>query len=175
MRKHRVWQDLPQVTPNPSTKMIVTDNNGQYLGYASAADLGIELDTNGLATDASVQAVSASVAALSASIGVSGSYSTQNIFHATSNGLGTNFQVGDDAWIGDVNYTNTLQVSGQQDNTKGYIKFGSGSATPIIGTSGPNHLNIVNIPVYSNNTAAIAGGLVAGDIYRNGDNLGIVH
>jgi hypothetical protein len=63
---------------------------------------------------------------------------TGSIISATNNGNGTNFKVGDDAWIGDVNRTNTIQISGQQDSTKGYIKFGSGSASPSFGYGGSN-------------------------------------
>ena len=160
IRKHRVWQELPTVTPNADTKIIVTDNDGEYLGYASVADLQVTVDGDGLAldtdlTDGSINAVF-------------------NTVKADVNGLGTNFKVGDDAYIGDINVVNTLQVSGQQDMTKGYIQFGSGSAMPKIGTSGVNHLNIANIPTYANKAAAVSGGLVAGDVYRTGDNICIV-
>ncbi len=34
---------------------------------------------------------------------------------------------------------------------------------------------IANVPVYADNTAALAGGLTAGKLYRTGDNLKIVH
>jgi hypothetical protein len=44
---------------------------------------------------------------------------------STNNGNGTNFKVGDDAWIGDVNSPNTIRVKGQQDATAGYITFGN--------------------------------------------------
>ena len=177
IRKHRVWQELPIVTPNADTKMIVTDNDGKYLGYASVADLQITVDGDGLATDQDIADVTAALNALSASIGVSGSYSTQSIFYATNNGNGTNFKVGDDAWIGDINASNVMQVKGVQDATKGYIQFGSGSLMPKIGGGGVNHLNIKNIPTYANNAAALAGGLVAGDIYlyTASDFLAIVH
>jgi hypothetical protein len=46
---------------------------------------------------------------------------------------------------------------------------------PTIGGGGQNHLNIANIPAYASNATALAGGLVAGDIYRNTDALCIVH
>ena len=35
--------------------------------------------------------------------------------------------------------------------------------------------NIPNVPEYTDNANAIANGLVAGDVYRTGDNLKIVH
>ena len=88
---------------------------------------------------------------------------------------GSNFEVGDDAFIGDINVVNTIQIKGVQNATTGYIQFGSGSSMPIIGGGGANHLNIANIPAYASNVLALAGGLVAGDIYRNSDALCIVH
>jgi hypothetical protein len=102
---------------------------------------------------------------------------TASMISATINGTGTNFSVGDDTYIGDINVVNTIQIKGQQDGTKGYIQFGSGSSMPKIGGGGTNHLNIANIPTYAHNAAALAGGLVAGDIYiyTGSDFLAIVH
>jgi cold shock CspA family protein len=54
----------------------------------------------------------------------------------TNNGNGTNFKVGDDAWIGDVNIANTMRVAGQEDGTQGYIIFGNTNNTQYIGRSG---------------------------------------
>ena len=66
---------------------------------------------------------------ISGSINISGnltaSNSTFDTVAATNNGNGTNFKVGDDAWIGDVNAANTIRVKGQQDATAGYITFGN--------------------------------------------------
>ena len=176
MRTRRIYPGLPDVTPVSTTKILVTDSTTGLMGFSAVSALQTTVDGNGLATDADVSALSASIAAVAASIGVSGSYSTQSQFFATNNGNGTNYKVGDDAWIGDVNIVNTLQVSGVEDATKGYIKFASGSNTPVIGGSA-NHLNIKNIPTYANNAAALAGGLVAGDIYiyTASDFLAIVH
>jgi len=62
---------------------------------------------------------------------------TASTVYANSNGAGTNFKVGDDVWIGDVNLSNTMQIKGQQAESKAFIKFGSGSNSPIVGgTSG---------------------------------------
>jgi hypothetical protein len=63
---------------------------------------------------------------------------TGDTFQSINNGNGTNFKVGDDAWIGDVNRANTIQISGLQDPTQGYIKFGSGSSAPSLGYGGSN-------------------------------------
>lgn len=43
---------------------------------------------------------------------------------ATNNGNGTNFKVGDDVWLGDINVANTMSLKGQQSATSGYIRFG---------------------------------------------------
>ena len=36
-------------------------------------------------------------------------------------------------------------------------------------------VRITGVSEYANNTAALAGGLVVGDVYRTGDDLKIVH
>ena len=36
-------------------------------------------------------------------------------------------------------------------------------------------INILGVTEYANNTAALAAGLVVGDVYRTGDDLKIVH
>ncbi len=162
-------KDLPTYTAESTDKILARQADGK-MGYILVSDLQTTLDGEGLATDAALQAVSASVASAFDGTGV-GVFST---VQANINGTGTNFKVGDDAFIGDMNLVNTMIVSGQQDRTKGYIQFGSGSNFPTIGGSGANRLNIANIPTYANKAAAISGGLVAGDIYRIGDNLCIV-
>lgn len=47
----------------------------------------------------------------------------------SNNGNGTNYRVGDDAWIGDINTANTMMVKGVADGTKGAIKLGSSGPT----------------------------------------------
>jgi hypothetical protein len=56
---------------------------------------------------------------------------TANQVSSTNNGAGTNFQVGDDAWIGDINLANTIRITGQQDATQGYLVFGNSSNTAL--------------------------------------------
>jgi hypothetical protein len=73
---------------------------------------------------------------LSGGLGVNGNINvganvTAAVVSATTNGSGTNFKVGDDAWIGDINSSNTLRIMGQQDNTKGYIVFGNGDTSSL--------------------------------------------
>jgi hypothetical protein len=64
---------------------------------------------------------------------------TADIFNAVNNGNGTNFKVGDDVWLGDINIANTLGIKGQQDGTQGYIRFGNVS-TNALGVSGSGPL-----------------------------------
>lgn len=61
---------------------------------------------------------------------------------AMNNGAGTNYYVGDDAMIGDVNAANTLSIRGQQDSTQGYIVFGSSNNTTYIGRSGTGAITV---------------------------------
>jgi hypothetical protein len=46
-------------------------------------------------------------------------------FISNNNGLGENYKVGDDAWIGDTNIANAFRVKGQQNTQHGYISFGT--------------------------------------------------
>lgn len=171
IRKRRIYPELPEVTPVSTTKILVTDATTGLMGFSDVSALQVTVDGDGLATDADIAELSASIAQVFDGTGV-GVFST---VQALINGTGTNFQVGDDVFIGDINVSNVMQVKGAQDGTKGYIQFGSGSAMPKIGGGGQNHLSIVNIPAYASNAAAISGGLNTNDIYRNGDNICIVH
>jgi len=50
---------------------------------------------------------------------------TADQFIASNNGNGTNFRVGDDVWLGDINIANTMSVRGVSAATSGFIRFGS--------------------------------------------------
>lgn len=56
---------------------------------------------------------------------------TANNFIASSNGSGTNYKVGDDAYIGDVNINNTVRIKGAQDSANAYIIFGDSDTTKL--------------------------------------------
>jgi len=135
-------KDLPTYTAESTDKILARQADGK-LGYILVSDLQTTLDGDGLATDAALQTVSASVATVVTMLGVSGSSATQAKFFSTDNGNGTNYKVGDDVWIGDVNASNVMQVSGVQNSASGFIKFGSGSSTPVLGYSGSNtHISL---------------------------------
>jgi hypothetical protein len=74
-------------------------------------------------------------------LGVAGSIYADKIY-AVNNGAGTNFYVGDDVVLGDVNQANTLGLRGLQDSTQAYIVFGSSNNTAYIGRSGTNPITV---------------------------------
>lgn len=54
-----------------------------------------------------------------------------NTISLTQDGQGENILVGNDAYIGDVNVSNFIGIKGNEDGTKGGIKFGSGLTETI--------------------------------------------
>ena len=54
---------------------------------------------------------------------------------STNNGNGTNFKIGDDIWLGDINLANTMQIKGLQNEKIANLKIGSCGGT-ISGYSG---------------------------------------
>lgn len=50
-----------------------------------------------------------------------------NIVHASSNGQGTNFKIGDDCWLGDINEYATVKLHCTDGSGKGYLRFGNGA------------------------------------------------
>jgi hypothetical protein len=80
---------------------------------------------------------------------------TATNFYATSNGLGTSYQIGDDAWIGDVNLANGFRVTGIEDASQGYIVFGNANNTVYIGRSGSGPITVTgNFAVTGTTTLA---------------------
>ena len=66
-------------------------------------------------------------------------YFTAPIIASSNNGNGTNFKVGDDIWIGDINLADTLRLTGQQNVNNAYIVFGASDAKKL-GRSGTGAL-----------------------------------
>jgi cytoskeletal protein CcmA (bactofilin family) len=71
-------------------------------------------------------------------VGVAGNLWAQ-IVHTSLNGSGTNFRIGDDAWLGDINQSNAARLMGVQDNSQGYLVFGNGD-TSTLGRNGTGAL-----------------------------------
>ena len=59
---------------------------------------------------------------------------------ANTNGAGTNYAVGDDGYIGDINTADTIGIKGQQNGANGYIVFGNSDATAKLGRAGTGPL-----------------------------------
>lgn len=60
---------------------------------------------------------------------------TYDILYTTHNSDGTNIQIGDDAWIGDIDQSNSIAIRGVQDATQGNIYLGNSNTTYIQGSS----------------------------------------
>jgi hypothetical protein len=81
----------------------------------------------------------------------------------SNNGNGTNFRIGDDVWIGDINAANTFRIQGVQNAANGYIVFGNGDTTAL-GRASTGALtyggNVVyhagNIPTWNQSTTGNA-------------------
>ena len=65
---------------------------------------------------------------------------TAGTFAGSLNGLGQNFKVGDDAWIGDINTADTIGLKGQQNAANCYIVFGNSDSTGKLGRAGTGPL-----------------------------------
>jgi hypothetical protein len=91
------------------------------------------------------------VVSIGQSVATSATPSFDQVF-ATNNGNGTNFKVGDDAWIGDVNTADTLMVMGQQNAANGYIIFGNSNFTAL-GRSGTGALTYGGYTIYHSNNS----------------------
>jgi hypothetical protein len=95
---------------------------------------------------------------------------TAGIISANNNGAGTNFRVGDDVWIGDINIADTMSIRGQQSALNGYIVFGNANGAQL-GRAGTGPLtysgafsasgNITGGNLISAGTITTAGNIVS--------------
>jgi hypothetical protein len=127
-------------SPGGSSTQIQFNSGGTfggatYLQYASGSGNLVSSS----ATASTSQTTGAIV--VSGGIGVGGAVYADT-FRALNNGNGTNYYIGDDAVLGDINSANTTRLMGQQDGTQGYIVFGNSNATNYIGRSGTNPLTV---------------------------------
>lgn len=67
------------------------------------------------------------------------------------------------------------QVTGLSPTLSDTVIIANGQGAIRIKVNSLGITNVANVPVYADNLAALLGGLVAGDIYRTGDILKIVH
>jgi hypothetical protein len=81
-------------------------------------------------------------------------------YTAANNGNGTNYRIGDDAWLGDVNLADTVGLKGQQNSSLGFIKFGT--APTSFGYNGTSLIYSSNV---SFGNTSVSGAITAtGDI-----------
>ena len=107
--------------------MLANATSGNVAEYANA-NLSFNVATGNLSTTNINITGNANVGV---NLGVASTI-TASIVAATNNGNGTNFKVGDDAWIGDVNVLDTIQVSGvESSGANAYIIFGNGDTTSL--------------------------------------------
>lgn len=84
-------------------------------------------------------------------------FTASGIIYSEPNGTGRNIQIGNDAWIGDINVGNTLGIRGVTDFNQGYIRFGNSGVS--LGCNGDSVLKYGTDTVYhsGNLTADVLG------------------
>jgi len=89
---------------------------------------------------------------------------TAGAFAGNTNGTGQNFQVGDDAWFGDINVADTVGLKGQQNGANGYIVFGNSDSTGRLGRAGTGPLTYAgSFSITGTVTgASVVGGVMTG-------------
>lgn len=83
---------------------------------------------------------------------------TFDIVYATHNSDGTNVKIGDDAWLGDIDHANTVNIKGVENESEGYVSMGSNGQV-YVGNDGNNNLILNstsnNIQMYMDGAAYI--------------------
>lgn len=118
-----------------TNNLTVTGNLVVNTGKVFAATQGAHNGTVGATTPNSGSFTSVTA---STTIIATGNITANNVI-SSSNGSGTNYKVGDDAYIGDVNISDTIQIMGVADSANAYIIFGD-SDTTSLGRSGTGPL-----------------------------------
>jgi hypothetical protein len=78
--------------------------------------------------------------------------------------------------VSQIKQSRTSTADGQYASQIELItRAAAGSLTTGLTVKSSSVVNLSTTPSYANNAAALLGGLVAGDIYRNGDVMQIVH
>jgi hypothetical protein len=85
---------------------------------------------------------------------------TFNSIVTSNNGLGTNFRIGDDAWLGDVNVADTVRLAGLQNSANAWLRFGS-TGTEALGRAGAGPLLWGANTVWHSGNQGIGSGLDA--------------
>jgi hypothetical protein len=122
------------LTFNKSTSVLaVTGNvNATYFNGSFRGPL------NGVIGATTANVATFSSVTINNTLSVTGNVTANNVI-AGSNGSGTNYKVGDDAYIGDINISNTIRIKGVEDSANAYIVFGTGD-TSALGRAGTGPL-----------------------------------
>jgi len=105
-------------------------NGSQLTGVVASAGNSIVNGTSNVVVAASGN-VTVGIAGTSAVATFTTAGLVANSVATTNNGTGTNFRVGDDVWIGDINIADTMSIRGQQSALNGYIVFGNADGTAL--------------------------------------------
>lgn len=101
---------------------------------------------------------------------ITGGNVTANNVIAVSNGSGTNYKVGDDAYIGDINVSDTIRIKGVQDSANAYIVFGDDD-TASLGRAGTGPLTYTGDFEATGNITAANVNLDTWSLFANVDGL----
>jgi len=170
-------------------------NRGAYIDLtAASAGVGSNLLAGGGSTPTQIVNGTSNVVVASSgniTVGVAGTAAVAtfttvgivaNSVSATNNGVGTNFKVGDDAWIGDINLADTISIRGQQNAANGYIVFGNADGTQL-GRAGSGPLtyggafsatgnitggNIISVAAVSGVSVVATGNITGGNLLTAG-------
>jgi hypothetical protein len=137
--------DVSGITYNASTNSLNTGiisltgdlavNGGDITSTAATFNL---INTNATTLNIGGAAATLSIGSSTSTVTFGNIISADEVY-STNNGNGTNFKVGDDTWLGDINISNTLSIRGQQDAANAYIVFGNGD-TKALGRAGTGRL-----------------------------------
>jgi hypothetical protein len=105
-------------------------NGSQLTGIVASAGAAITNGTSNVVVAASGN-VTVGVAGTAAVATFTTTGIVANSIAATNNGNATNFKVGDDAWLGDINTVDTIGIRGQQNAANAYIVFGNADSTQL--------------------------------------------
>ena len=111
-----------------ATSLTVGNVSNTEIQYLDGVSANIQSQINNISGTSHQHSNKAFLDLINQSLNTSASVQFDKIF-TTSDGLGTNIRIGNDAWIGDVNQANTVSINGVQNSNVGYIKLGTSGGT----------------------------------------------
>jgi hypothetical protein len=105
----------------------------------SASALGAGITGSSLTSVGTLTTLAAGNTTITGNISVTSVGSFDRVTTA-NNGSGTNIGIGDDAWFGDVNISDSVRIMGQQSANNAYIIFGNADNSVKLGRAGTGAL-----------------------------------